>query len=1085
MAFGIFQLSLVFTIGLYIALASDIAGAIGINEIPLSLSLKDPEDAVISREQNVVLKCEAKSSVPGLSISWFHENTPLLANDTRVQISGDGSLNISKTSAKKMEGSYRCLARNDVGAVLSNPAQLKIATIGREFIEQPDNVNTTEQQPVIFPCHIDSTPDAIIYWERDNKTLPQNARYVPLPSGALLITSTHSIDTGFYRCVVKHKTLKKTKQSRWGQLLVSPPSVTSSPPQFLPLNLSLNITSIVGENVTLPCAVNGWPIPVLRWVYNKDSLISNSSVLHLTNVTTDLSGNYSCIANNVFGEVSMNFTLNIFEIPHFNVTPMSMSYPSARMVRLECKVNGVPPPKVTWLKNGAPLELIGRIKQLNTTLVLSHSFMTDAGIYQCVASNIAGQIWMAARLLPLFSNSRPHPPQNVTCQPFDDNSVCLTWNSPSNVTIQAYSIYLFNSVKGYDFVTNYTYYLANGLEKNSEYTMYVQSYSNDPSDQSNNVSCKTGVQGQRNLQVEFLSESSVQLIWSHVSNDFLCGTKKNLYKVQWKKFDQTYTNVLYTSHFQKTISRLQPSTTYDFRVQSTTNKNDMSPWVTYSPLTNSSEVTVMPTYSHEISSTENHTFSSFVPIQVEVHPISPYSVNLTWSDGDDNLSYMVYCTDVKEKNNRIMESHSNFMEVTNLKPNTLYAFKVHAQNVKGMSSFSQTVEVQTPTDVPSAVQNLRYKVINATAACVTWKSPMFMNGKLLNYVVSYTSNKNLPFEKWHNIYIKEEDIYINQCWSLKQDEISIVLKNLSVDLQYTLVVRAVSETGSGNLAAPITFSTYSKTILLPNSEEETVSGEIDYKQKLGVAVGITISALCILCCVCCIIFRRRCMKRDAIRRTRLTTSNNYYASEVAYSGAPLHMRPDSCATETHEMQQLVMSDGNTHIPPIETTHLDTKGGIGFPNGQLNGNLKNMQMNGHVANGNIHITENPRYDYHSCNGNQNSKKIKRDCILPQLSCLQENAIDNIQELQDGCLDYSPNKPTSNHSLPLHTENSKLPHKVFDVSDYNSNCNSEFVHIYGTKDLDKEVDLNHTQMTYLDESFSALPNRIVSPALAPNG
>uniref|UniRef100_A0A1Y1L6M8 Ig-like domain-containing protein n=1 Tax=Photinus pyralis TaxID=7054 RepID=A0A1Y1L6M8_PHOPY len=379
MAFGIFQLSLVFTIGLYIALASDIAGAIGINEIPLSLSLKDPEDAVISREQNVVLKCEAKSSVPGLSISWFHENTPLLANDTRVQISGDGSLNISKTSAKKMEGSYRCLARNDVGAVLSNPAQLKIATIGREFIEQPDNVNTTEQQPVIFPCHIDSTPDAIIYWERDNKTLPQNARYVPLPSGALLITSTHSIDTGFYRCVVKHKTLKKTKQSRWGQLLVSPPSVTSSPPQFLPLNLSLNITSIVGENVTLPCAVNGWPIPVLRWVYNKDSLISNSSVLHLTNVTTDLSGNYSCIANNVFGEVSMNFTLNIFEIPHFNVTPMSMSYPSARMVRLECKVNGVPPPKVTWLKNGAPLELIGRIKQLNTTLVLSHSFMTDAG----------------------------------------------------------------------------------------------------------------------------------------------------------------------------------------------------------------------------------------------------------------------------------------------------------------------------------------------------------------------------------------------------------------------------------------------------------------------------------------------------------------------------------------------------------------------------------------------------------------------------------------------------------------------------------------------------------------------------------
>ncbi|KAK5650818.1 hypothetical protein RI129_001847 [Pyrocoelia pectoralis] len=1100
MAFGVFQLSLVFTIGLYLGLASDIAGALGITEISLSLNLTNPKDVILAREQNVALKCEAESSAPGLSISWFYKGNPLLANDSGVQLLSDGSLNISKTAAKKMEGRYRCLARNDNGAVLSNPAEFKIATIGREFIEQPENINTTEQQPVIFPCHMHSIPDAIIYWERDNKTLPQNTRYVPLPSGALLITNTHSTDNGFYRCVARNKILKKTKRSRSGQLLVSPPSVTSSPPKFLPLNLARNITSIVGHNITLPCAATGWPIPAIQWVYNADTVISNTSTLYLKNVTANLSGNYSCIANNIFGNVTVNYILHVFQVPYFNVTPLSISYPSARMVRLDCKVNGIPSPKVSWLKNGVPLELIGRIKQQNTSLVLSHSFMTDSGIYQCVASNSVGQIWASARLLPIFSDNRPNPPQNVSCHPFDDNSICLTWNSPPNITIQAYSIYLFNTVKGYEFVTNYTYYLANGLEKNSEYVIYVRSYSNEASDQSNNVSCKTGVQGNRNLRVEFLTDSSVQLLWSDVSNDFPCGVKKRLYKVQWKKFGHSDTYVHHTPDFRKIISHLQPSSVYEFRVLSTTNRNDESPWVTYSLLRkkNNPEVTVTTTYSQEILSTENLTVSPFVPIQVEVEPLSPYSVNLTWSssDLDDNVSYTIHCTDIKEKNSRVIESQTNFLEVKNLKPNTLYVFKVRLQNVKGtISPFSQPVEIQTPTDVPSAVLNLRSMIINATAACVTWKPPKFINGKLLSYVVSYTSNKNLPLEKWHNRYIKETDIRIHQCWSLdKKDEMSIILKNLSTDSKYTLVVRAVSDAGSGYAAAPITFSTNLKATL-PNSDEESVSNgkdEVDYKQKLGVAVGASISALCVICCISCVIFRRRCMKRDAVRRARLTASNNYYASEVPYSGAPLHMHQDSCITEAHEMQQLVMNEGDTHIPPIETTHLDTKGGIGFPNGQLNGNLKHMQMNGHIANGHIHITENPRYDYHSCNGNLNPKKNKKDCLLPpfkQLSCLQENNTDNKHEFQDRFqeqLDYSPKKAISNPSLPTHTENSKLSFKGFSVSDYNSNCNSKFVGMYNSSKNANNLDAeNDTQIAYLDESVPALPNGIVSPALAPNG
>lgn len=69
--------------------------------------------------------------------------------------------------------------------------------------------------------------------------------------------------------------------------------------------------------------------------------------------------------------------------------------------------------------------------------------MCFLGIYQCFAVNAVGSIWAAAQLevahppVPV-----PLPPQNVSCRPYDDTSVCLHWSPPSNETLQqAYSIY--------------------------------------------------------------------------------------------------------------------------------------------------------------------------------------------------------------------------------------------------------------------------------------------------------------------------------------------------------------------------------------------------------------------------------------------------------------------------------------------------------------------------------------------------------------------------------------------------------------------------------------------------------------------
>ncbi|KAF5286836.1 hypothetical protein FQA39_LY00369 [Lamprigera yunnana] len=1098
---------------LYILLEADEGVSLYVEEIPLSLHLKDPEDVIVARGQEATLKCEAQSSAPGLSISWFHEGSLILPNDNHTELLSDGSLYIPKMEGKKLEGKYRCLAKNNNGAVLSSPAMLKFASIGREFIEEPRNISVAAQQPTVLPCTINSFPNATVYWERDSKPLPHNSRYVPLPLGALLITSTHSSDSGVYRCVASNSILKKTKRSKPGQLIVLPPITTIEPPKFLSLGLATNLSAFVLNNITLPCAVTGWPLPTVQWLNDQGILVNNSTVLELHHVTPNSTGIYTCIATNSAGLVKMNYTVQIQEAPYFIATPVSISYPSARLIRLVCQAKGIPQPTIHWLKNGIILEPMARIKQQQNGILISHSFTTDAGFYQCVASNSAGQKWVSAQLMPIFSENRPNPPQNVNCRPFDDSSICLVWCSPPNISIQAYSIYVFNEIKDYDFVTNYTHYLTSGLQKNTRYTFYVRSYSKQASDQSNNVTCKTGIEGERNLTVTSLSGTSVKLTWSNISTDIPCGSTTPLYKVQWKTLQQSSVHIEHTSNFKKIISRLQPSAVYQFRVQSTTNKHDDSTWVTFklSTAKKKPEDTIIQLSTNETENSENQTLIALsIPTQLEVESTSPHSVNLTWISvsEEDDVSYKVYCTDVVEGKSRIIDSKKNYLAVLNLKPNTLYEFKVQSINGKGdLSTFSHSVQVQTLNDVPSSVRNLKYRVINVTAVCVMWKAPIITNGKLLNYVISYTSDKNLQFDKWKNVVLTEKNMLKLNCWPLEKDDLSIVLTELSSNLHYTLIVRAVNTAGYSNPTIPLSFLTVSKTTNT-NYSDQSIPPEnqdaVTYNQKLGVVLGVSICVICIFCCVSCILFRRRCVKRQTLRRTRLTTANHCYPSGVPYADGSLQIHyQESCTGEAHEMQHLVLDDILPHIPPITSTYLDTKGGVDFPNGPINGSIQHAQVNDHVPNGHIHITENPRYQYQNCNGNFTGKKTNKDCSPASLKNLKKNnSIHNLNNSY-GNLDITPSYKldspvyTSNTSYTnTHIEDTTsdiLSLKLFDVSDYNSNCNLEIDEMYNTNqkgnysdlELDTENGLNHTHVTYLDDSFSPLPNRVILPALAPNG
>ncbi|KAG5885792.1 hypothetical protein JTB14_031226 [Gonioctena quinquepunctata] len=1034
--------------------------------ITLSLDLSDPQDVIVQKGQGAVLRCRAKSTKGDVQILWLHNNETIISNGTKWKKQDYGELYISKvTTGKKSNGAvgdYRCLARNEVGAVLSNVAKLRVASIERQFSINPGNVTVSESQPAILRCGIRSTPAADIQWEFNGELiLPHQTRYVPLPSGALLIKKTSMLDSGSYRCRATNSLLNKVKNSTIAEVTVLSESNKTSPPLFLPANLPTNISVNLNEQINLYCVVMGWPAPTIQWFDDDDVLIGNSTILRIPQAQLRHSGSYSCLAFSSLGRISQKFYVNVHQKPFFNVVPVSKSYPSSITARLECQADGVPEPKITWLKNGRPMKFEYRIKMHNNGLIISPTITHDSGIYQCVATNLAGSIWAAARV-EINVSQIVNPPHSLKCRPYDSQTICLNWKISHNALVQGYSIHSLYKVEGKEvagpeFVApnDMTYQNASGLNGSTNYTFYVRLYSYAASDPSENVSCRTGTIGKRNLDIEPFGVDSVELTWSEVSTDISCDGERYPYKVEWRREVPKSSNSQETNEKSFVINGLSPGVEYGFRILTEAENNPQ--WIQYI-LPDISKIAVQN--GSENSNSNQMELAPPPPGQIKTLAVSPLSVKLNWTNSGRNSNYFTVCyvpvlDSINCENGTLLKSLSNVLQVKKLKPNTTYEFRVRTHDLKGTPGpFSDPVIVQTLVDVPSPVLDLSYKIINESTACLQWKAPIYKGGKLRKYLISYTPDINWAFENWMNISLPAKD----------ENSVSALLGNLSTDSYYRVLVRAVSEVGPGRHAFPLVVST--KII-----KEKPDQAEELYHQKIGIIIGSILALLCVICCISCILIRRRCVKRRALARARMAPSNNYcpavahYASRVG-SVQVILQNPHN--TDAQESQFLVPEGHTINIPPVSPTYFDTKGREEFPNGHANGSTKPF-MNGHV-----HITENPQYLSIDCNG-----RIPKNPEYSPLKRFEEDSNSNInltkfQDLQRLFDNSKKSKSSNYHQCDPH----------FGQKDHDPCSSCDEVNSCGSS---ADTSLNTTQMTSLNDSEIGVMNnnRRKLPISGPNG
>ncbi|KAH7713692.1 Protein HIM-4 b [Aphelenchoides avenae] len=188
-------------------------------------------------------------------------------------------------------------------------------------------------------------------------------------------------DEGRYTCLAANK-VGKAEADVFLQV--------TDPPQ---INRAITeLKAIQGSDQTIPCEVSGSPAPKVEWSKNGvpiDASLSHSSdnvhFLHLRNVNTTDAGRYTCIASNRAGDARHSVVLSVLVPPTIQDAERILKVNENGVLAMDCIVDGLPPPKITWRKDGKDVTGDAASRWMKEGISTA-----DAGRYACEASNEAG-----------------------------------------------------------------------------------------------------------------------------------------------------------------------------------------------------------------------------------------------------------------------------------------------------------------------------------------------------------------------------------------------------------------------------------------------------------------------------------------------------------------------------------------------------------------------------------------------------------------------------------------------------------------------------------------------------------------------
>nr|XP_053650237.1 hemicentin-1-like [Cherax quadricarinatus] len=381
--------------GTYVCTAVNEVGATSIPvvlEVLVPPTIKDDSDTyTVSVGKVVDVPC-VTSGYPTPSLTWVRYDQALMLDNTLK----DGTLRL--VGSVESEGRYECLVTNDAGS--ARRAVVVILSRSPEISPAGDEVLTVlAGQDLKLPCEVMGHPSPSVFWKRDGRELTATDSLKPAP-GYLLMSGVTPDLAGLYTCTATNYDGEATKTFAI--------NVNYAPVVEEELNLWPERSVVEGGHLSLPCSANAYPEPTRDWTKDgsrllpdNDLTILSSGTVEVTRASPSHSGSYKCTLTNLIGQAHIDYDVKVL-IPPKVTSEHRLESPvvvEGDGVTINCPVDAVPLPTITWFKDGLSIfstkdradmtHII--IEDNGQTLHILEATVDDKGIYQCVAKNDAGE----------------------------------------------------------------------------------------------------------------------------------------------------------------------------------------------------------------------------------------------------------------------------------------------------------------------------------------------------------------------------------------------------------------------------------------------------------------------------------------------------------------------------------------------------------------------------------------------------------------------------------------------------------------------------------------------------------------------
>ncbi|XP_068406001.1 neuronal cell adhesion molecule isoform X13 [Eschrichtius robustus] len=379
------------------------------------------ERITLRNGQSLVLPCRPPVGLPPPIIFWMDNSFQRLPQSERVSQGLNGDLYFSNVLPEDTREDYICYARFNHTQTIQQkqPISVKVISVDELNDTIAANLSDTEfyakshrERPPTFltpegnasrkeelrgnvlslECIAEGLPTPIIYWIKEDGTLPINRTFYRNFKKTLQIVQVTEADSGNYQCIAKnalgaiHHIISVTVKAApyW---IIAPQNLVLSP----------------GEDGTLICRANGNPKPRISWLLNgvlieiapdDPSRKIDGDTIIFSNVQERSSAVYQCNASNEYGYLLANAFVNVLAEPPRIFTSADTLYQviANRPALLDCAFFGSPLPTIEWFKGakGSALREDIYVLHENGTLEIPVAQKDSTGTYTCVARNKLG-----------------------------------------------------------------------------------------------------------------------------------------------------------------------------------------------------------------------------------------------------------------------------------------------------------------------------------------------------------------------------------------------------------------------------------------------------------------------------------------------------------------------------------------------------------------------------------------------------------------------------------------------------------------------------------------------------------------------